>query len=134
MKRFKDFFREQASPGMPSMGEQQPKPKIDPLTQYKEQPIHVGTDDDVITALFNNKSDVIGPTIKTSSNKIDDNKDGVVRIDLRRGTARLNLASLANGIVSLASIGHMIDDTENVRALTKRIRTRSDELGLRSIG
>lgn len=97
-------------------------------------PIKVVNDDAVVDALFANRSDVIGPSIKTSSNKVDDNEEGIVRIDLLNGRARLALAVLKNGVVSLATPGHMIDDTDYVRILRKKISDAAKAKGLRVFG
>ena len=102
------------------------------LKEAIEQAMVSPEDQKVISAFFAKTPDVIGTTIKTIADDVSDFSPEDVRIDLINGRAKVGLAQYDDGgIISLATIGKMIDRTPETEAIQNVIRNKAKDKELR---
>ena len=102
------------------------------LKEAIEQAMVSPEDQKVISAFFAKTPDVVGKTIKTTADDVSDFSPEDVRIDLLTGRAKVGLAQYDDGgIISLATIGKMIDRTPESEAIQNAIRNKAKAKELR---
>ena len=124
MKSFKRFITEQkpGEPPTPYSLYQDSEPLDKSLEPY---------DMEVINAFFRGEPDVVGINIVTKQNDDRDYNTNELRIDLLDGRGTKGLVLMSNDIISLATLGQMVDESPLSRQVQSIVRNMARDKDIR---